>query len=271
MIVAEVGGVTRAAKALNLTQSAVSHKIKRLEEKIGRPLFARSGGEFRPTADGYQLLEYAARIVNIHDEAVAQFFRQELSGELRLGITQTVSTSGITKILTRFSRVYPEVALFTRVEHSPVLRSLLEDGEIDLALLHAFEHEVRPDDHIIWQDNLVWAESEDFRKSEHQQLPLITFYRNCFYRSWAIEYLKKQGQSVRVVLECTHIEGVVAAIKSGLGISLINQGHLKPGIRESKLPLPRPPRVYHVARFGTGTPTQQAQTLLAAIKGELVK
>ena len=57
--VADAGGVTRAAERLHLTQSAVSHKIKRLEDRIGRPLFRRRDGGLGPTEDGIQLLRYA--------------------------------------------------------------------------------------------------------------------------------------------------------------------------------------------------------------------
>ena len=270
IVVADLGGVTRAAQALNLTQSAVSHKIKRLEEKIGRPLFARSGRQFNLTVDGQQLLEYARRVVNIHDEAVAQFFRQELSGELRLGTTQGISTSGVAKILSRFSRLYPEVALMTQVDHSPVLKQLLRNGEIDLALVHVFEAELKPEDHILWWDDLLWVEAEDFSGDDYKHLPLITYHRDCFYRAWALDALKKQGRSVRVVLECPYVEGVISGIRSGLGISLINQGDLQSSLRVSRLALPPAPRVAHIARFGSHNPTPQAQALLEAIKGELL-
>ena len=62
-VIAESGGITRAAQRLNLSQSAVSHKMKRLEGKLNRSLFARSDGKLVFSADGEKLLDYARRLV----------------------------------------------------------------------------------------------------------------------------------------------------------------------------------------------------------------
>jgi DNA-binding transcriptional LysR family regulator len=67
--VLELGGVTRAAKSLNLTQSAVSHKLARLEARVGRPILIKGDGGFLPTSDGQGLLHYAERLIALHDEA----------------------------------------------------------------------------------------------------------------------------------------------------------------------------------------------------------
>ena len=68
--VADQGGVIRAAEKLALSQSAVSHKIKRLEESLGCVLLNRRAGGPLLTEDGYHLLAYGRRIVSLHDEAV---------------------------------------------------------------------------------------------------------------------------------------------------------------------------------------------------------
>ena len=56
-VIAETGGITRAAKRLNLSQSAVSHKMKRLERKLNRSLFARTDGKVYLSAGGEKLLD----------------------------------------------------------------------------------------------------------------------------------------------------------------------------------------------------------------------
>src|SRR5688500_7966747 len=68
MTVAETGGVTRAAGQLNLTQSAVSLQIKRLEDAFGRPLFERTGRGVTLTAHGEQLVDHARRLLAANDE-----------------------------------------------------------------------------------------------------------------------------------------------------------------------------------------------------------
>jgi molybdate transport repressor ModE-like protein len=68
--IAESGGITRAAKRLNLSQSAVSHKMKRLERKLNRSLFARADGKLNLSADGEKLLDYAQRLVKFFTRAI---------------------------------------------------------------------------------------------------------------------------------------------------------------------------------------------------------
>ena len=82
-MIAETGGITRAAKKLNLSQSAVSHKVKRLEQRLNRNLLARVDGKTGFTRDGEKLLAYARRMVRLHDEAWASFHQSDLAPTAR--------------------------------------------------------------------------------------------------------------------------------------------------------------------------------------------
>lgn len=269
--VAAAGSVTRAAAKLNLTQSAVSHKIKRLEERIGRPIFARSDGSLGVTEDGAHLLNYAERLVGVHDEAVAHFSRIELSGHIHLGVTEDVTGSGIARLLTRFSMVYPNVSLVSRVAHSLILGNQLRRGEIDLALMQLFEDELLEEDRILWWDEVIWVQSEDFEPPENGSIPFIAFHERCFYRSWASEALSDTRRSISMVLECPSIEGVTNAVRSGLGLALINRRNLRPGCVESNIALPKPPRVGYVARSAIPNPPKIVAALRDAIEDELLE
>ena len=88
--VADCGGVTRAAGLLNLTQSAVSMQLKRLEEGLGTELFDRSGRRLVLTQQGEQLLGFARRMVALNDEAVAQLAHGEEQTEIRLGVPSDI-------------------------------------------------------------------------------------------------------------------------------------------------------------------------------------
>src|ERR1700753_972085 len=83
--IAESGSFTRAAEVVNKTQSAVSMQMKRLEERINRPIFARDGRASKLTEDGSRLLDYARRIVKLNVEALSAFSKTELSGRVRMG------------------------------------------------------------------------------------------------------------------------------------------------------------------------------------------
>ena len=84
--IVETGSFTRAADIVHKTQSAVSMQMKRLEERVGRPVFARDGRASKLTEDGDRLLDYARRIVKLNIEALAAFTETELAGRVRLGV-----------------------------------------------------------------------------------------------------------------------------------------------------------------------------------------
>jgi DNA-binding transcriptional LysR family regulator len=280
-VIAESGGITRAAHRLNLSQSAVSHKMKRLEAKLNRSLFMRGGGKFALSSDGEKLLDYARRMVKLHDEACASFHQSDLAGELRLGITEDVSAPGMAQILSRFSTSFPNVSLTSRVAHTPELVRCLRNGEIDMALIEVFEEDLLPTDHILGRQQIVWLQAEDFILDHDQPLPFVTYHRNCFYKDWAEQALASSDRSLRVVFECPSIDGMINAVRCGLGIGLVNLGVLRRrhatgsragsrGLRVGDSDLPAPPVIQHVARFSSGISTRQTEKLLQAIKSELV-
>src|SRR5690349_19021712 len=82
--IADTGSFTRAAEIVHKTQSAVSMQMKRLEERIGRPIFERDGRASRLNDDGERLLDYARRIVRLNGECVAAFAESDLAGRVTL-------------------------------------------------------------------------------------------------------------------------------------------------------------------------------------------
>src|SRR2546421_4705629 len=86
LAIIETGSFTRAAEAVHKTQSAVSMQMKRLEERLDRPVFARDGRASKLTEDGERLLDFARRIIKLNVEAMAAFSEAELSGRVRLGV-----------------------------------------------------------------------------------------------------------------------------------------------------------------------------------------
>ena len=155
--VIDADGVCRAAERLNLSQSAVSHKLKRLETKVGRPLFQRQDGQLNLTDDGLHLYQYAQRILNLHDEAVSFLTPSGIKGEIRLGSTENITLSGLAPVLSRFRHQHPNTNLKIQVEQSLVLQQWLRQGSIDLALLQLESDQLQPDDVLLWEDELIWG------------------------------------------------------------------------------------------------------------------
>ncbi|MCP4387872.1 MAG: LysR family transcriptional regulator [Gammaproteobacteria bacterium] len=278
-VIAETGGITRAAKKLNLSQSAVSHKVKRLERSLNRSLFTRIDGKIGFSRDGEKLLDYARRMVRLHDEAWASFHQSDLAGELRLGITEDITAPDMARILSNFSNNFPNVALTSRVAHTPELVRWLEQGDIDMALIEVFESQLLDSDHALGRQQVVWLQAEDFVLDDGP-IPYVTYHNECFYKAWAEQALAKVDRRLRVVFECPSLDGMVNAVRNGLGIGLVNYDVFEQrqaarrgegrGLTFERTALPQPPPIQHVARFSTGMPTQQMDKLLQLIKQELI-
>src|SRR3954467_1409466 len=84
--IVETGSFTKAAEVVHKTQSAVSMQMKRLEERLGKPIFEREGRASRLTEDGERLLYYARRILRLNMDCLASFAEAELAGRVRLGV-----------------------------------------------------------------------------------------------------------------------------------------------------------------------------------------
>ncbi|HEV3104295.1 MAG TPA: LysR family transcriptional regulator, partial [Trinickia sp.] len=109
--IVETGSFTRAAEVVHKTQSAVSMQMKRLEERLGKAIFARDGRASKLTEDGERLLDYAQRIVKLNAEALNSIANAALSGRVRLGVPDDYADRYLPEIMARFSRSHPEVEL----------------------------------------------------------------------------------------------------------------------------------------------------------------
>ena len=216
------GGVTRAAEKLALSQPAVSHKIKKLEQTLDCELLTRRSGGSLFTESGLQLLDYAQRILTLHDEAMAAVGKKSLSGAIKLGMTEDTTGGDIARILGRFTRSHPEVRVHTRISQSLTLAKALEAGEIDLAVMQIFRHDVRSTDLTLYEDELHWIRSPDLKLDYSGIVPLLTFDRNCFYKHWAEEQGTLAGHRFETVLECPSVQGILSSVRSGLGIAIIS-------------------------------------------------
>lgn len=246
--IADLGGVTKAANYLSLSQSAVSHKIRRLEEALGSQLLRRQAVTPLLTPDGKRLVHYAERILSLHDEAIAALGRKPLEGNLRLGITEDAAGHGLANTLGRFSRHYPQVAVNTHVAQSLRLERQLDDGEIDVAVMQVFEQEVTANDILLGTDQLLWVQSADFDRQDDACLPFIAFDQMCAYRNWAYEQAEKLGLRIKTILECASISGICASVEAGLGIALLNQKYVSALMKPAQKTLPIPPRVAYIVR-----------------------
>lgn len=135
--VADLNTFAAAAAAVCRTQSAVSQQMQRLEQLVGRELFARHGRNKLLTDHGLQLLGYARQILRANDDATASLAYNDAEGELRIGASDDSVDSLLPFLLNRIASVYPRMAVDVRIKRSQYIEGMLDNHEIDLALTTA--------------------------------------------------------------------------------------------------------------------------------------
>ncbi len=229
LAIADVGNFTRAADEVNKTQSAVSMQMKRLEDVLGRPLFARDGRGSRFTNDGERLIDYARRIVALSDEAVSAFTRPEITGTVRFGTPDDYADLFLPEILARFSRTHPLVTVDVECFSSGVLNDRIKRGELDLSIVTFNGGDISGE--TIRSTELVWAMSS--RHSLHllDEVPIAASQVGCGWRRMTIEALEKVGRKYRIAYSSPNSSTLHAAIMQGLAIAAMPEICLRPGMR----------------------------------------
>lgn len=272
LAVLDHGGMTRAAEHLHLSQSAVSWKIKRLEQRVGRALLVRDGHALRPTRDGRALIDDARAIVELHDTAVCRLQSSDLSGNVRLGANLEVETPSVAELLGRFRLTHPAATVEFVVDTSEALEQGLSDGRLDVAVIQVATEHLRSDDVLLWTDELRWITSCEVPVAG-DVVPLVTFGEGCFYRPTSEAILAAAGLDHRVAFSAPSSAGVVAAVQAGLGVAVIGSRYLGSDVVEWDAgaafgPLPE---VHQIARAAPGERSEATAALLDAIAGQLAE
>jgi DNA-binding transcriptional LysR family regulator len=227
--IAETGSFTKAAEVVHKTQSAVSMQMKRLEERIERPIFARDGRASRLTEDGQRLLDYARRLVKLNVETIAAFSDAALSGRVRLGVPDDYADRYLPEIMARFSRAYPGVELTVLCEPTVDLLERIDDNELDLAIVTNCE--TRRVAETFRRERLLWVTSNRHSIHAEEPLPLALGRPTCIWRRTAIERLEAIGRPYRVLYSSSNAGAVAAAVLAGLAVSVLAESGLRPGMR----------------------------------------
>ncbi len=216
--VAETGGFTSAARALNRTQSAVSLQIKRLEARVGEVLFRRTSRRVVPTRAAETLLPYARRILRLHDEAAAAIGSPGRGRSLRLGITEEQALVYLPNIIPRFSERFPGVQLNVECDLSTGLLARMEEGELDLAL--TIRHGPVGKGEVLGRERLVWVAHEAFRNEPGEALPLAVNPAGCIYRSYALTALGGIQRPWRIAYVSSSPAGINLALEANMAVSV---------------------------------------------------
>lgn len=223
--VAETGGVTRAAGQLNLTQSAVSMQLKRLEEALGQPLLDRSGRGIALTGQGEQLLSYGRRMLALNDEIWARMRDDAFEGEVRLGVPHDIVYPHIPSVLQRFAAEYPRVRVELVSSFTRELKERFARGEVDL--ITTTEEGVDTGGETIQRHALRWVGAPGGMAWRQRPIKLA-FESQCIFRLMAQRALDEAGLPWDMVVSSESTRTIDATVSADLAIHANIDGNASP-------------------------------------------
>lgn len=266
--VAEQRSFTRAAVALNRTQSAVSMQVKRLEERLQAELFHRSKTNVDLSAAGEGLLGYARRILSLNEEAVGRVREQNIEGRVRLGVMDDYGTLIVPPLLASFVASFPLI----HIEMETGLTSTMTDrlGEAyDLVI--AMHPEGRTEGELLRTEQAVWAASAEHRVEQLEPLPVALYPQGCLFRKWAMQALDKAGRPWRLAFVSHSLSAVEAIAAQGLAVTVVKSGTFPSTLRrlsarDGMPSLPRAQICLHRAPKLSRAATLLADHLVSALR-----
>jgi DNA-binding transcriptional LysR family regulator len=239
VVIADTGSFNRAARAVFRTPSAVSMQMKKLEDQVGRPLFAKDGRTVALTPDGEALVGYGRRILKLADEALQRFRAPEIEGTIRLGAPDDYAGRFLPEILARFAASHPNVEVDVFCLPSRELLALLDENAVDIALISSGHGQ--QSGFAVHREELVWGGLRHGCAHERSPIPLALSHVGCCWRKQAIDALDRAGLPYRIAYSSRHYLGQLAAIMAGLAIAplpkSIVHGDLKVLGEETGLPV----------------------------------
>jgi len=222
---------TQAAKDLHLTQSAVSHAIRALEEELGCRLFDRSGRKVKPTQAGEQFMRHVDNI--LREMAAARAGLDAMSrwghGRLRVGASTTACQYILPTVLREFRQSFPQCVITIEPGDYTKQLELLRSNSIDLALMIEPQKERDLEFVPLFEDELrlllspmhPWARAGRVPRDGFAQETLILYNKASYTFRLVSQYLRDEGSPPGQVIELGSMEAIKELVKIGIGAGVL--------------------------------------------------
>lgn len=229
--VVDTGSFSAAAERLHTVQSNVTAHVKKLETELDARLLERRTPVVATPA-GHQLLSYARRIVELHDDAVARFHPQaDPAGELRLGSMETTAAVHLPGLLAGFSRRWPQLAVHLRTGTSSELLEAVRAGQLDAAFVAGEkvgdEVRLRP----VFEERLVLVSGRPLKAMPDRvtlaQTPFLAFRQGCGYRHSIEKLFAEQRVPAPRIHEFGSLDAIVGCVAAGMGLALLPESTVR--------------------------------------------
>ncbi|MFI3225912.1 MAG: LysR family transcriptional regulator [Clostridia bacterium] len=246
LAIAEEGGVTKAAKKLYITQSALDQQLIKLEKDLGVQLFVRSRNSFVPTTAGKVYVEYAKRIVSIKNEAYLkiQDIAEQKKSTLTMALAPERGMDMFLAIYPRFYHSYPQVTITPRDISVKKQIEMLQKDELDLAFLsvkddnipsivseHLSKEEfflITPKNHPLAEKVAPYGQPHTILQAEDlKDLSYCLMYRESTQREVIDPIFKEYDIEPNIILETTSNRANISIVEKGLACSIVPKFYVK--------------------------------------------
>ncbi len=229
--VARTESVTRAADRLNVTQSAVSHQLRELEDKLGTPIFVRSGRRMLPTPAGRLLVEASVQVLDAIGQVEARVSQlaRNIAGELRVSAHCHTGYHWLPALVDGLRRRYPAFEVHISPEHTLNPIGALLDARLDLAIMNDESDDRRLRFRELFDDEQVavvhpgheWA-ARAYVTPEELVTEQLYLYSRSIDDSFIVQkVLRPAGIELQRVTYLQLTEGILEMIKAGMGVSVL--------------------------------------------------
>ena len=245
--VAEDGNFTKAAQALSLTQPAVSHHIRQLEEELGAPLFVRGRGALRLTPEGEIAVKYARRFKAMSIKMKTELENAEKNAtRLRVGVTHTAESNLTSEALAKCGSRGGHLSITIITDTIKNLYDMLDNYEIDLAVVEgtlpnpALRSIMLDTDYLVCTMSVENPLSRNAMvtlgelKNERMILRLPTSATRVLFES-TLESIGENIASFDVTIEVDNIATIKDLVRKNLGVSILPKSACMDELRKGKI------------------------------------
>ncbi|QXH58011.1 putrescine utilization regulator PtrR [Pseudomonas maumuensis] len=228
--VAEEGSVTRAAERLHRVPSNLSTRLRQLEEQLGVELFLRERQRLQLSPAGKVLLDYANRLSNLRDEALAAVQGGQPAGDFVLGTMYSTAAIHLPALLARYHQAYPAVNLQVQAAPSAELLEGVLSHRLDAALVDGPLNLAGLDGVPLCEETLVLITSPEHpvvhSASDVAGKAVFTFRQGCSYRMRLEAWYAHAHTPMGRVMEIESYQSMLACVIAGAGVALMAQSML---------------------------------------------
>lgn len=246
--------IAKAAVSLNITQSAVSQQLKKLEEEIQSTLFIRLHKRLVPTAEAHKLFSIVEPFFQELEQGLRsiRLTQENPSGELRIGSAEEFGKTYLPRIIATFHMQYPDVSFSLRLGDTKRMLHLLEEGQVDFALIDEYLLQLMPaeslsyycrekviDEEMILVGSRKYCENRlgnDFSLKNLLRQNYISYHHEALaLANWFKYHFKKPVKDMRVVLETKNLQAALNAMENHLGLMVVASHLILERIRQKEV------------------------------------